>query len=888
MRQKSDIVCQQSDDYNAQQKGKKTLLLDLDETLVHASFEYIPNPDYTLVVVVEGFPYRFHIKVRPYVDEFLEQMSNFYEIMIFTASLKEYADEVLKLFFNQDKISYRLYRQHCKFNGKNYVKDISRVPRNLKDLIIVDNQLNCFAMHPQNGFLIKNFYDDQEDRELIKLIPFLKFLSDVNDIRDIRQWHFQFRQQGSISYISMNNKEQIWNPPVKTQKNIELSGNVTSDEESEQDQNNILKQKEMEENTPFNKLNIEEKDEKVEQNFNLLEQNVVKPSSFNTNEDFINTNMEIQPTTQQNNSPSVERSNIIINSKEDLDQSLDSDLEEEIQNTGINQNKSQIRQIHKKNTNGQFTAIQEVTEYEDQEPRSRGNTGQQTQFCGKSPRNDFSQENLQFDQKTNKEQYPNQIQDEELKKQKEQEQENNYNQYDQLNQKIQDKLNSPKFINSEMIQIQINEHKNLNQNENQNKNKNKSISLSINNNQSSKINNQSSKNNFLKKNTHSLRKSNIEGIYNMEYQNSHLQELMTMKTETVLNEDEIPNHQENQDQFKITNSKNISKQLTSNNNNDNLKNKSSSIKRMNFSKTQSFNTIYLDNKSHFSNSNIQAQHPSNIVQEQTKNIIFMQNQELIRQSTSYNQEMFSINNASMKSSNINQNNQNNLNSIIQSKNIQQSQFNKEDAMRQFKDGVKFAKTQDITGYNSNNNKSEMLNNNNKKGDKQVFKSLQAQQLKTFQKLKTLGQNQQIQDKVNEFFEKSKCVNQLEPDKDWRHILQINSPENDSEDAELEQNFENFEKNLQKNNWVGNNNSNSQNLGLVKQMGQQQNNNDLYQNLNAKNVENDNKFLVVGDSQNIHIKEQQKLSSGKGQLYGQQKQDKQKEQKIKKFDLSIKM
>jgi RNA polymerase II subunit A small phosphatase-like protein len=34
--------------------GKKTLVLDLDETLVHSSFKSVPNPDYVIPVEIDG------------------------------------------------------------------------------------------------------------------------------------------------------------------------------------------------------------------------------------------------------------------------------------------------------------------------------------------------------------------------------------------------------------------------------------------------------------------------------------------------------------------------------------------------------------------------------------------------------------------------------------------------------------------------------------------------------------------------------------------------------------------------------------------------------------------------------------------------------------------
>jgi RNA polymerase II subunit A small phosphatase-like protein len=68
----------------------KTLVLDLDETLVHASFKpFNVNADITLKINFDRRVNDIFVLVRPGVKEFLEQMSKHYELVLFTASLSE-------------------------------------------------------------------------------------------------------------------------------------------------------------------------------------------------------------------------------------------------------------------------------------------------------------------------------------------------------------------------------------------------------------------------------------------------------------------------------------------------------------------------------------------------------------------------------------------------------------------------------------------------------------------------------------------------------------------------------------------------------------------------------------------------------------------------------
>ena len=151
-------------------KYKYTLVLDLDETLVH----YISDNESA------------YIQIRPGTEDFLIDLSAFYEIIIFTAALQKYADLVINSIDPNGVISYRLYRQHTISIGNSNVKDLTKLGRDLRYVIIVDNCLENFALQSRNGLKIIDFegneFDDELDylkEDLIKLVKM-----NVRDVRD--------------------------------------------------------------------------------------------------------------------------------------------------------------------------------------------------------------------------------------------------------------------------------------------------------------------------------------------------------------------------------------------------------------------------------------------------------------------------------------------------------------------------------------------------------------------------------------------------------------------------------------------------------------------------------------------------------------------------------
>lgn len=174
---------------------KKTIIFDLDETLIHCSRDiYDSKPDVFIpIVFTNGEFVEAGIHIRPYVKECLEECGKYMEVMVFTASNQTYADAVLD-YLDPDKelIHHRLYRDHCIFVDQNPVKDLRIIKnRNLKDIVIVDNCAFCFGYQVENGIPIIAWTDDKLDIELYNLIHYIKQLASVDDVRPLNRETFK-------------------------------------------------------------------------------------------------------------------------------------------------------------------------------------------------------------------------------------------------------------------------------------------------------------------------------------------------------------------------------------------------------------------------------------------------------------------------------------------------------------------------------------------------------------------------------------------------------------------------------------------------------------------------------------------------------------------------
>lgn len=141
-------------------KPTKTLILDLDETLIHSMskggrmstghmVEVRLSPA-SLGMNANGpqHPILYWVNKRPYCDEFLRRVVKWFNLVIFTAAVQEYADPVIDWLESEKKFfSARYYRQHCTHRQGAFIKDLSQVEPDLSTVMILDNSPQSYVFH---------------------------------------------------------------------------------------------------------------------------------------------------------------------------------------------------------------------------------------------------------------------------------------------------------------------------------------------------------------------------------------------------------------------------------------------------------------------------------------------------------------------------------------------------------------------------------------------------------------------------------------------------------------------------------------------------------------------------------------------------------------------
>ncbi|KAH3767558.1 Phosphatidylserine decarboxylase proenzyme 2 precursor [Pelomyxa schiedti] len=182
---------------------RKTLVLDLDGTLVHSSPHTVSYCHFTLEVpTAHNASILFYVMKRPHVEYFLNQVSQWYNVVIFTSSIQEYANPIIDQIDKNHVVSQRLFRQDCTSNGVLYLKDLQRLGKPLEQIILVDDDERAFAqpgwlmcacccIHSTptaNGLVLPNWEGDKlQDDFLLDLIPFFYALHfpEIKDVRNI-------------------------------------------------------------------------------------------------------------------------------------------------------------------------------------------------------------------------------------------------------------------------------------------------------------------------------------------------------------------------------------------------------------------------------------------------------------------------------------------------------------------------------------------------------------------------------------------------------------------------------------------------------------------------------------------------------------------------------
>ncbi|CDK27336.1 unnamed protein product [Kuraishia capsulata CBS 1993] len=218
---------------------RKTLVLDLDETLIHSLSRHnssVLGKSKGAMVEIRlssQLATLYYIYKRPYVEEFLAIVRKWYNLVCFTASIREYADPVIdylesevllrsgndREFFKKKVFQQRYYRNNCIFEeGKGYIKDLDvlvlRKERSLKPnrsaeelvkpeetdlskVVIIDNSPISYSRHRDNGIMVEGWINDPNDVELMNLLPLLnslRFTSDVRSVLSLKEGQITFEK----------------------------------------------------------------------------------------------------------------------------------------------------------------------------------------------------------------------------------------------------------------------------------------------------------------------------------------------------------------------------------------------------------------------------------------------------------------------------------------------------------------------------------------------------------------------------------------------------------------------------------------------------------------------------------------------------------------------
>ncbi|CAN0909699.1 Carboxy-terminal domain RNA polymerase II polypeptide A small phosphatase 1 [Linum grandiflorum] len=184
-----------------------TVVLDLDETLV-CSYETSSLPPalrdqatesglnwfelecFSSEKDGEGKPKINYVTVfeRPGLHDFLKQLSEFADLVLFTAGLEGYARPLVDRMDAENLFKLRLYRPSTiSTQYREHVKDLSCISNDPCRIVIVDNNPFSFLLQPLNGIPCVPFTASRaEDTQLHDVIlPLLKHLSHQIDVRTV-------------------------------------------------------------------------------------------------------------------------------------------------------------------------------------------------------------------------------------------------------------------------------------------------------------------------------------------------------------------------------------------------------------------------------------------------------------------------------------------------------------------------------------------------------------------------------------------------------------------------------------------------------------------------------------------------------------------------------
>jgi len=215
-------------------QGRLTVVLDMDETLLHSSLT--PHPvgidprsvddhadataaslpdkkpiDFSFIIgdgVLEGHE-RVRSTLRPGLHHFLYALHQEFEPILFTSALPIYAQPLLDRIEKQVKsrhegespssipiFRHRLYRSSTVLHPRvGHVKDIRRFGRSMSRIVLIDNSWLACVATPDNSIVVPDYLGEKTDELFSPLLTFLRKIKHMDDVRQAIMEAFKFRQQ---------------------------------------------------------------------------------------------------------------------------------------------------------------------------------------------------------------------------------------------------------------------------------------------------------------------------------------------------------------------------------------------------------------------------------------------------------------------------------------------------------------------------------------------------------------------------------------------------------------------------------------------------------------------------------------------------------------------
>ncbi|KAJ4981406.1 hypothetical protein NE237_032243 [Protea cynaroides] len=178
-------------DLHPQEQHVFTLVLDLNETLIYSDWKRDRG---------------WRTFKRPGVDEFLEHMAQFYEIVVYSDQLNMYVDPIIERLDKKGCIRFKLSRSATRYQDGVHYRDLSKLNRDPARVLYVSGHALESSLQPENCVSIKAWKLEPDDTVLLDLIPFLEYVA-RNRPTDIRPVLASYQGRDIASEFIQRSKE---------------------------------------------------------------------------------------------------------------------------------------------------------------------------------------------------------------------------------------------------------------------------------------------------------------------------------------------------------------------------------------------------------------------------------------------------------------------------------------------------------------------------------------------------------------------------------------------------------------------------------------------------------------------------------------------------------